>query len=238
MFNRQKPQTDPRVDAAKRASLAIAWGIAAGVAYFGLIYQVMQLIVNASSGNWQPADIDKGIISFGSVFKEFGATYSTIATIVITAIPVAIIATIVLGIVARARPRFAPTAGLLIAAGILGLAGSLLLFVAIVANLKNGVQFVIALLTIVIVSVLLRLQRAIRRFFGRSPALASLLFAAVTIFYLILSNGANISGLALQQVDIWLSLIAFAIVIYCGVSLVRISRRLRSFGAPRPVGRR
>jgi len=227
MFNRQKQQTDPRVDAAKRASLAIAWGVAAGVAYLGLIYQAVQIIVNATNGQWAGVPVDKGIISYGAQFKEFGDPYTQIATFVIAALPIAIIATIVLGIVARARPRLSVTAGLLIAASILGLAASLLLFVAIVANLKNGVQFVVALATIVIVSILLRLQRGVRRFFRRSPAVASLLFAAVTVFYLILSNGANISGLVLQQVDIWLLLLAFAIVFYCGVSLVRIGARLR-----------
>jgi hypothetical protein len=113
--------------------------------------------------------------------------------------------------------------------------------VALVANPKNGIQFAVALITIVIVSILLRLQRAIRRFFRRSPALASLLFAAVTVFYLIISNGANISSLVLQQVDVWLSLLAFAIVAYCGVTLVRIGQRLRGMGGAglaRPGGRR
>lgn len=224
---KQKQQTDPRVDAAKRASLAIAWGVAAGVAYLGLIYQAVQIIVNATNGQWAGVPVDKGIISYGAQFKEFGDPYTQIATFVIAALPIAIIATIALGIIARARPRISVTAGLLIAASILGLAASLLLFVAIVANLKNGIQFVVALATIVIVSILLRLQRGVRRFFRRSPAIASLLFAAVTVFYLILSNGANISGLVLQQVDIWLSLLAFAIVLYCGVSLVRIGARLR-----------
>lgn len=224
---KQKQQTDPRVDAAKRASLAIAWGFAAGVAYLGLIYQAVQIIVNATNGQWAGVPVDKGVISFGAQFKEFGDPYTQIATFVIAALPIAIIATIVLGIVARARPRITMTPGLLIAAAILGLAASLLLFVAIVANLKNGIQFVVALATIVIVSILLRLQRAVRRFFRRSPAIASLLFAAVTVFYLILSNGANISGLILQQVDIWLLMLAFAIVLYCGVSLVRIGARLR-----------
>lgn len=224
---KQKQQTDPRVDAAKRASLAIAWGVAAGVAYLGLIYQAVQIIVNATNGQWSGVPVDKGIISYGAQFKEFGDPYTQIATFVIAALPIAIIATIALGITARARPRISVTAGLLIAASILGLAASLLLFVAIVANLKNGIQFVFALATIVVVSILLRLQRGVRRFFRRSPAIASLLFAAVTVFYLILSNGANISGLVLQQVDIWLSLLAFAIVLYCGVSLVRIGARLR-----------
>jgi len=240
MFNRQKQQTDPRVDAAKRASLAIAWGVAAGVAYLGLIYQAVQLIVKATNGQWSGGNVDQGIVHAAAAFKQFGASYAQIATIVVAALPVAIIATIVLGIIARARPRLSITAGLLIVAGVLGLAASLLLFVALVANLKNGVQFIVALITIVIVSILLRLQRAIRRFFRRSPALASLLFAAVTVFYLIISNGANISSLMLEQVDVWLSLLAFAIVLYCGVSLTRIGRRLRGMGAPaaRPGVRR
>ena len=241
MFNRQKQQTDPRVDAAKRASLAIAWGVAAAVAYLGLIYQAVQIIVKATNGQWSGGAIDAGIIHAATTFKEFGATSAQIATIVVAALPVVIIATIVLGIIARVRPRLNIIAPLLIVAGVLGLAASLLLFVALVANLKNGVQFIVALITIVIVSILLRLQRGIRRFFRRSPALASLLFAAVTVFYLIISNGANISSLVLQQVDVWLSLLAFAIVIYCGVSLVRIGQRLRGMGGAgfaRPGGKR
>ena len=241
MFNRQKQQTDPRVDAARRASLAIAWGVAAAVAYLGLIYQAVQLIVNATKGQWSGGNIDQGIVHAGTTFKQFGETYAQLATIVVAALPVFIIATIVLGIVARVRPRLTFIAPLLIVCGVLGLAASLLLIVALVANPKNGIQFAVALITIVIVSILLRLQRAIRRFFRRSPALASLLFAAVTVFYLIISNGANISSLVLQQVDVWLSLLAFAIVAYCGVTLVRIGQRLRGMGGAglaRPGGRR
>ena len=241
MFNRQKQQTDPRVDAARRASLAIAWGVAAAVAYLGLVYQAVQLIVNASNGQWSGGNIDQGIVHAGTTFKQFGETYAQLATIVVAALPVVIIATIVLGIIARVRPRLTFIAPLLIACGVLGLAASLLLVVALVANPKNGIQFAIALITIVIVSILLRLQRGIRRFFRRSPALASLLFAAVTVFYLIISNSANISSLMLEQVDVWLSLLAFAIVAYCGVTLVRIGQRLRGMGGAglaRPGGRR
>jgi hypothetical protein len=241
MFNRQKQQTDPRVDASRRASLAIAWGVAAAVAYLGLIYQAVQLIVNATNGQWSGGNIDQGIVHAGTTFKQFGETYAQLATIVVAALPVFIVATIVLGIVARVRPRLTFIAPLLIACGVLGLAASLLLVVALVANPKNGIQFAIALITFMIVSILLRLQRGIRRFFRRSPALASLLFAAVTVFYLIISNSANISSLMLEQVDVWLSLLAFAIVAYCGVTLVRIGQRLRGMGGAglaRPGGRR
>ena len=241
MFNKQKQQTDPRVDAARRASLAIAWGVAAAVAYLGLIYQAVQFIVNATNGQWSGGNIDQGIIHAGTTFKQFGETYAQLATIVVAALPVFIVAAIVLGIIARVRPRLTFIAPLLIACGVLGLAASLLLVVALVANPKSGIQFAIALITIVIVSILLRLQRGIRRFFRRSPALASLLFAAVTVFYLIISNSANISSLMLEQVDVWLSLLAFAIVTYCGVTLVRIGQRLRGMGGAglvRPGGRR
>ncbi|HEY7343552.1 MAG TPA: hypothetical protein VH591_21970 [Ktedonobacterales bacterium] len=241
MFNRQKQQTDPRVDAARRASLAIAWGVAAVVAYLGLIYQAVQLIVHATNGQWSGGTVDPGIIHAATTFKQFGATYAQLAGVVVAALPVVIVATIVLGIIGRVRPRLTFIAPLLIVCGVLGLVASLLLIVALVANPKNGVQFAVALLTIVIVSILLRLQRGIRRFFRRSPALASLLFAAVTVFYLIISNGANISSLVLQQVDVWLSLLSFAIVAYCGVTLVRIGQRLRGMGGAglaRPGGRR
>ena len=76
----------------------------------------------------------RGSSPLGRQFKEFGDPYSQIATIVIAALPIAIIATIVLGVIARARPRTPAISGLLIVSGVLGLAASLLLFVALVAN--------------------------------------------------------------------------------------------------------
>ena len=233
---KQKQQTDPRVDAARMASLAIAWGVAAGIAYLGLIRGAIELIKAATSNQWTGVDVDAGMIAIAK--SNISGSFAALSTIVIAALPIAIVATIVLGIITRARPRLTATAGLLIVSAILGLAGALITFFAIVVNKEKGIQFVVALATIVIVSILLRLQRGIRRFFRRSPAIASLLFAGVTVFYLILSNGANISGLILQQVDIWLSLLAFAIVLYCGISLVRIGRRLRSAGFARPGGGR
>lgn len=233
---KQKQQTDPRVDAARMASLAIAWGIAAGVAYLGLIKRGVDLIRAATNNQWSGVPVDDGMIAIAK--SNISGSLAALTTFVIAALPIAIVAIIVLGIITRARPRLTMTSGLLIVSAILGLAGALITFFALVFNQQTGIQFVVALATIVIVSILLRLQRGIRRFFRRSPAIASLLFAGVTVFYLILSNGANISGLILQQVDIWLSLLAFAIVLYCGISLVRIGRRLRSAGFARPGGGR
>ena len=66
MFNRQKQQGDPpQVVAAKRASLAIAWGIAAGVAYLGLIYRVVKVIVDATNGQWSGGMLTRGSSPLG-----------------------------------------------------------------------------------------------------------------------------------------------------------------------------
>ena len=105
-------------------SAGIAWGVAAVVAYLGLIYQAVQLIVNATNGQWSGGTVDPGIIHAATTFKQFGATYAQLAGIVVAALPVVIVATIVLGIIARVRPRLTFTAPLLIACGVLGLAAS------------------------------------------------------------------------------------------------------------------
>lgn len=216
-------KSDPRADARKMSSLAIAWGIVAGIAYLGLIYDAIKF-VQSLVPSWQGVPVDLGIIHLATT--KLGA-HTTISTLVIAALPVAIVAVIVLGIVARARPSVPAVAPLLILAALLGLAGSVLLFVGLVVNVKNGTELGVALATIVLVAILLRLSRYIRRFYGRSPAAASMLFALLTVAYLILSNGANISSIVLTQVDLWLSLIAFALALYSGAVVARARRRMR-----------
>ncbi len=216
-------KSDPRADARKYSSLAIAWGVVAGIAYLGLI-SIAVNFVKAQVTSWQGVPVDAGIIQLASA--KLGA-HSTISTTVIAALPVAIVAVLALGIMARARPTLPAVPLLLIAAAALGLAGSVLLFLALVVNVKNGTELAVALATIVLVAILLRLSRFIRRFYGRSPAAASMLFALLTVAYLILSNGANISSIVLTQVDLWLSLIAFGLALYAGAVVTRARRRMR-----------
>ncbi|HEX6796996.1 MAG TPA: hypothetical protein VF116_04680 [Ktedonobacterales bacterium] len=217
-------KSDPRADARKMSSLAIAWGIVAGIAYLGLIGIAIKFLKSQVSA-WQGITVDPGVLQLAQAKHS---TNTTISTLVIAALPVAIIAVIALGIVARARPSVPVVGPLLILAALLGLAGSVLLFLGLVVNAQNGTELAVALATIVIVAILLRLSRYIRRFYSRSPAAATMLFALLTVAYLILSNGGgNISTIVLSQVDVWLSLIAFAIALYSGAVVARARRRMR-----------
>ena len=95
-------------------------------------------------------------------------------TATVIALPFAIGAIILFGMILRARPGITILATLSIIASIIGLAGSLFLSWPNVVNKENEQGFLIALLTIVLVFVLVRLQRFVRRFYQRSPAFATL----------------------------------------------------------------
>src|SRR5215470_11895622 len=117
-------KSDPRADARKMSSLAVAWGIVGGIAYLGLISVAINIVKSLVS-SWGGVPVDSGIIHLATT--KLGA-HSTIATTVIAALPVAVVAVIALGIVARARSTLPAIAPLMILAASLGLAGSVLLF--------------------------------------------------------------------------------------------------------------
>ena len=211
--------------AARMASLSIAWGLVAGVAYLGLIGTLIGQFKGVIP-QWAPPAIDPGIVNTPSAHAS--ASLASLRTVAIAAIPFAIIAIIGLGIVLRLRPTMVAIAGLLIAAACLGLAGTVLVFITVVvdnADTRNG--FLVALVTIIAVPVLLRLQRFIRRFYDRSPALVTLLFGALALAYFIFSNNASISSIVLGQLNDWLALIAFGIALYAGLAAVRHGGRAR-----------
>jgi hypothetical protein len=215
---------DSRVSALKMASLLIAWGLAALLAYLGGVSWFVNFIVSAKIWPAPGVEIDNGLRD--PHLGSFGGTYSPIVTATVIALPFAIGAIILFGMILRARPGITILASLSIVASVIGLAGSAFLFLATVANQKNGQEFLIALLTIVLVFVLVRLQRFVRRFYQRSPAFATLFFALLAILFIILSNGTSITAIILSQIDYWLALVAFAITLYASVNLTRHSRRL------------
>jgi hypothetical protein len=218
-------KVDPRNEARKRASLVIVWAVLAAIAYLGLIKLAIDAVAKATP--WTGLTVDGGLLAVAnSAGKSGQGALATLGTLAIAALPVAIAGAAAFGILARVRPGLPLGGAAVTVAGAIGLAGSLALFITQVATLKNGTQFVVALATIVLVWVLLRLQRFIRRLYSRTPATASLIFVLVTLAYLILSNGANIASIVLTQVDVWLSLIAFAIILYAGIVLLRLRRRI------------
>jgi hypothetical protein len=206
------------------ASLLIAWGLVALLAYLGGVRRFVDFIVAAKLWPTPGVDIDNGLLHPN--LGNFGGTYSPIVTATVIALPFAIGAIILFGMILRARPGITILATLSIVASVIGLAGSAFLFLATVANQKNGQQFLIALLTIVLVFVLVRLQRFVRRFYQRSPAFATLTFGLLAIVFIILSNGTSITAIILSQIDYWLALVAFAITLYASANLTRHSRRL------------
>jgi hypothetical protein len=206
------------------ASLLIAWGLVALLAYLGGVRRFVDFIVAAKLWPAPGVDIDNGLLHPN--LGNFGGTYSPLITATVIALPFAIGAIILFGMILRARPGITILATLSIVASVIGLAGSAFLFLATVANQKNGQQFLTALLTIVLVFVLVRLQRFVRRFYQRSPAFATLTFGLLAIVFIILSNGTSITAIILSQIDYWLALVAFAITLYASANLTRHSRRL------------
>ncbi|MGO8951157.1 MAG: hypothetical protein ACLQUY_26590, partial [Ktedonobacterales bacterium] len=212
----------------KRATLCLAWGIIAGVAYLGLIGRGVSLIAKATGLIGSGETIDSGLISLSSSTSTGGipvpSSLHTLAIGALAALPIAIIGTIVLAILLRFRPRVGLFAGLLIAAACLGLVGSLVFFVHVVATVNNGKGAVVAFLTGIVVSVLLRLQQRVRHSYQRNPALITLLVALVAIVYLVLSNGTNITAIVLADIDVWLALVAFGVILFAGIGIARYRR--------------
>jgi hypothetical protein len=104
------------------------------------------------------------------------------------------------------------------------LLSSLVFFLSVVATANNGKGFILALITGVVVSILLRLQRSIRQSYRTNPALVTLLVALLTLVYLVLSNGTSITAIFLADIDVWLALVGFTIVFYAGIGIARYRR--------------
>lgn len=216
--------TDAKKQATRMASLSVAWGIIAGVAYLGLINTAIVALSKIAPEAIAPGQVDTGILH--APVAQFAGGLASFAPLVTIGIPVAAVAVIGLGIAARFKPAIPWLALGQIVAALLGLFAGLVLFVAVVLTPRDTTEVAVALLTIVVVGVLVRLQKLVRRFYRYSPGLASLVLAALTLAYLILSSGASVSAVLLQQVDTWLALLAFFLALYAGVIGMRASRRL------------
>lgn len=218
----------PQVDAAKRASMSIVWSAVAGVAYLGLIGVGLNALATALSlPSVMNPSTNVALVTIPQAKEHIAGSYASLATAAITAIPFAIIAGIGLGIGSRIRPKITLLPSLLFVAGLLGLLGVLVLGYTQLFTANEGKQFAIAIGTIVVVAILVRLQRFIRRFYRRSPAIASVLVAVLLLVYFLLSGGTSISSVFLNNLNIWLALVAFAIVLYNGFQLIRASQRMR-----------
>jgi hypothetical protein len=216
-------KSDPRSEASKMADFSIIWGVLAGIAYVGAINFVVDLI-KANNKNVTSASPAKAIMSLAA--KDLTNLPQQLVSAALIAIPIAIVAVLALGVWSHIRPGATLPSALLLVAALAGLAGAGLLFYDLVATVDTRDQFIAAFATIVGVWVLLRLEKYIRRFHKRNPAASSLLLTLLVLIYLILANGSNIAAIVMNQINIWLSLIAFALLLYSSIRLVRLSRKL------------
>jgi hypothetical protein len=216
---------DVKAEATKLASLSIVWGVGAAVAYLGLIHRAIDLINNGVQSSGLSTSFDSGLISY--VNAPGSAATKSLTTIAVAALPFAIIAVLVLGFFGRVRPTLSALPAGMIVAAIVGLAGTVAIFIQVVNTAANRTQFIVALVTIVLISLLLRISRGVRQFYRSNPALVSTIIAVVTIAYLFLLNGANIPSILLSDIDVWLALVSFGIVLYSGINMVGLGARAR-----------
>jgi hypothetical protein len=218
-----KKQTDPKAEAEKMASLGIVWSVLAGVAYLGLIKAVVDpLEKNGWAG---PTISTHGLRNLTA--DSTGFISADLFKVALVAMPFAIGAALLLAIAGRIRPDFVPVPAVFILAAVVGLAGSVALFLNQVYTPANRLGFLVALGTIVGVWILLRLERYVRRLHRLNPAVSTLLIAVLVIIYLVASTSANISSIVLKQIDVWLAVVALIIVLYAAIRLLQESLRLQ-----------
>lgn len=215
-------KSDPKAEAAKMASLSIVWGVLAGVAYLGiiafLVSRLSQLGVNGPTVNTE------GLRSISPDMR--GAPAAGVLTLLVDALPFAIGAVILLAIAARALPQLVPVPAVMILAALIGFVGTAILFLNRMNLTGNRTEFLIALGTIVGLAIVARLERYVRRLNRNNPAVGSLLLAVLVVAYLVASTVATIPTLILGEIDVWLALAAFLIVLYAGIRLLRASTRI------------
>lgn len=215
--------SDPKANAARMASLGIVWGVLAGVAYVGLIAVAVNYINHLGLNG--PTVNTQGLRSI--TVDLTGAPAASVLKLAIEAIPFAIGAVILLAIGARVFPGLIPLPALLIVAALIGLIGTAILFLNRMSQPNNRTGFLIALGTIIGVWILVRVERNVRHLSRRNPAVASLLLTVLVVAYLVASNVTTIPALILGEIDVWLALVAFIIVLYAAIRMLRQSTRIQ-----------
>src|SRR5260370_17961756 len=126
-------QISPKAGSAKMSTMVIVWGLAAGVDYLGLINGAATQLYNSLKAPL-PSN-DSGLRTLDSQltahFHIAVNSFSSLATIAVAAIPVAIIATIALGLGVRVRPTQGVFSSLLVVPGVVGLSGAEFLLIAL-----------------------------------------------------------------------------------------------------------
>src|SRR5262249_43916289 len=127
---------DAKTRVTRMASLSVAWGLLAGVAYFGLIKRAVDY-AKANSA-WPGFAVDSGLSTIAG--SHVAGNYQALVRVALIALPIAAGAVIALGIIARVRPTLPAISVIALIAAVAGLLSAGMIFVAKVVNAQNGTQ--------------------------------------------------------------------------------------------------
>lgn len=217
-------------DVAKFASLSLVWGAVAIAGYIFLPW--------VSKPN--QTDYDTGI-SFAQKFAQNGLALlngnSTTSLgdplaltffVLILLIPVAAVVAFATGIIARVNLPAPLINGSQVTAAIIGLAGTLAMFVPyVVENPENQLKFFESVGVVGFTAILARGRKPIQNLFQRNPALASLIALAAGVITVKLADLSSFTTIVVAQAGLWLALISFGIILYSSTHMARAARKAR-----------
>lgn len=214
-------RTPPGV--AKYASLSLVWGIIALVAFAALPW-----LHSGKTSTTGFAYALKAITGGNKEIPSLSDPVGLLFFLSILLIPLAAMAVVATSLVARVRaPSHALIAGNIFAA-IVGIVGTIGMFIPNVAeNPTDQYKFGVAALIVVASTVISRVQKQLRHFFQDHPTVASVLLLGVAYGSVLLANFATFTSIILDQFGLWVTLVAFLVMTYGGYTMQREARRAR-----------
>jgi hypothetical protein len=225
---------------AKYATLSIVWGIIALVSFVVLPWILLppatttaakSLIENTTSGFCYNLALNHDMttttgfcyalnvaqngLRISGYTGSAGDPLSLLFLLLVILIPVAAAMNIILGFIAATRSAARPVTNLNIVAAIVGIAGTIIMFVPFVAqDANNQRKFLLAAVIVVGTSVLSRVQKQLRKFFQDHPTVGSLGLLVVAYLAVYLTDQITFAAIILTQVGVWLALSAFIVALY------------------------
>ncbi len=219
---------------AKFASMNIVWGLLALASYLvlpwvrnapaasrqGFCYSFAFLQsfngANTTTGFCYTIQVAQHGLQLGMGAKaQAGDPLSLLFLLLVLLIPVAAIGAVVLGFIARARNASRVETNLNIATAIVGIAGTVVMFIPLVAEQAETQQkFLFAAVIVVATTIVSRIQKQLRKLFQDHPTIASVGLLVVAYLTIYLASQITFEAIILTQIGVWLALIAFVISLY------------------------
>jgi uncharacterized membrane protein YiaA len=230
---------------AKFASMNIVWGILALASYFVLPWVLVSSSVTkpggfcyslalnqdktTTTGFCYTLDVAQNGLKLGMGIQAGpGNPLSLLFLVLVLLIPVAAIGVIVMGFIARVRNASRVETNVNIVAAIVGIAGTVIMFIPLVAENTNIQQkFLFAAVIVVATTIVSRIQKQLRNLFQDHPTIASVGLLVIAYATLYLASQVTFEAIIVTQIGVWLGLIAFVISLYAAYRTSREARAAR-----------